>query len=800
MNEADTCREYVLPKLQQAGWDQTPHAIAEQQAITDGRILTLGQTVRRLARKRPDYLLRYAPNQTIAVVEAKRAGKTPATGLQQAKVYAEMLGLRFAYATNGHGIVEFDYGTGQQRTLEYFPSPTELWARLQGGATPTDPAIQAKLLTPYRVVPDKPARYYQEIAINRAFAAILRGQRRVLLTLATGTGKTLIAFQICWRLWQMRWNAKGEYRRPRILFLADRNVLIDDPKDKIFADFGDARHKLEGGVAIKSREMYFATYQALAQDERRPGLYREFAPDFFDLILVDECHRGSARDDSNWREILTYFTPAYQLGMTATPLRDDNRDTYTYFGNPLYTYSLAQGIADGFLAPYRVHRIISAVDAAGWRPYAGQRDRHGQEIPDAEYHTKDFERTVALQARTAAFARHLTDFLKRTSRFDKTIVFCVDQEHALAMQEALVNLNRDLTSQFPDYICRVTSDEGEIGRGHLSRFQDLEKDTPVILTTSKLLTTGVDAPTCKNVVIAQVVNSMTEFKQIIGRGTRVREDYDKLFFNIIDYTGSATRLFADPDFDGEPELATQVEIDAAGRVIDYSAGGEQEHSGIAETGAGEQYDQHTMPTTNSSAGQAHHQTGLPRKYYVDEGAVEIIRETVHELDASGRRLRTISYSEYAGNLVRTLYTDDGELLAQWRNPLQRQAILTTLRERGIDLDELRQVAQQPDADPLDLLCHLAFNAPLYTRRQRAERLQRNQQDFFDHYAPEARAILSAMVEKYTDYGLTQFAFPDILKVAPFADYGNVLEIAAHFGGLGELRAAVDELQALLYAA
>ncbi|MCB0126867.1 MAG: DEAD/DEAH box helicase family protein, partial [Caldilineaceae bacterium] len=340
-------------------------------------------------------------------------------------------------------------------------------------------------------------------------------------TLATGTGKTYIAFQICWRLWTIRWNIQGAYRRPRILFLADRNVLVDDPKDKMFVDFGDARHKIEGGQVIKSREMYFAIYQSLAKDERRPGLFREYDRDFFDLIIVDECHRGSSRDDSNWREILDYFSPAYQLGMTATPLRDDNRDTYAYFGNPLYTYSLAQGIEDGFLAPYRVHRVISEPDAAGWRPYAGQTDRHGRVIPDDEYHTKDFEKVVALRARTEAFARHLTDFLKRTNRFDKTIIFCVDQDHADEMRAALTKLNPDLMQQFPDYICRVTSDEGQIGRGHLSRFQDLETTTPVILTTSKLLTTGVDAPTCKNVVIAQVINSMSEFKQIIGRGTRV---------------------------------------------------------------------------------------------------------------------------------------------------------------------------------------------------------------------------------------------------------------------------------------
>ena len=341
---------------------------------------------------------------------------------------------------------------------------------------------------------------------------------------------------------------------------------MDDPKDKIFAPFGDARHKIEGGVAVFSRELYFATYQSIAKDERRLGLYKEFPPDFFDLIIVDECHRGSAREDSNWREILEYFQPAYQLGMTATPLRTENRDTYLYFGNPVYTYSLKQGIDDGFLAPYRVHRIVTQWDAAGWRPSKDDLDRYGRAIPDEEYRTADFERIVALRARTQAIARHLTDFLKKTDRFAKTIVFCVDQEHASEMRTALNNLNADLVQQYPDYVCRVTADEGDIGRGHMQRFQDVETRTPVILTTSQLLTTGLDAPTCRNVVLVRLVNSMVEFKQIIGRGTRVRDDYGKLWFNILDYTGTATRNFADPAFDGDPAFATQEEIDEYGQT------------------------------------------------------------------------------------------------------------------------------------------------------------------------------------------------------------------------------------------
>jgi type I restriction enzyme R subunit len=531
MNEADTCRTLVRPKLEAAGWDGDKHFYSEQTPFTDGRIIVPGGKPRRLKKKFSDFLLRYTRDITLAVVEAKSEKRPAGDGLQQAKEYATILGLKFAYATNGTEIIEYDFFSRQEQLIERFPTPDELWFRYQQGQGLTTATTNA-LLVPYFHNPKKVPRYYQRIAIDRAVEAILQGKRRCLLTLATGTGKTTVAFQICWRLWTAKWNTKGELdRKPRILFLADRNILVDDPKDKDFAPFGDARWKVENGQAIMSREVYFAIYQAIAKDERRPGLYRKYAPDFFDLVIVDECHRGSARDESNWREILEYFEPAYQLGMTATPLREDNRDTYLYFGNPLYTYSLKQGIEDGFLAPYRVHRVLTTFDAAGWRPNKGQQDIYGREIPDEEYHTKDFERVISLQARTEAIARHLSDFLMKTDRHAKTIVFCVDQEHADQMRRALTNRNTDLVKRLPageEYVARVTADEGSSGRGFLSKFQDPEERYPVILTTSQLLTTGVDAPTCQNVVLVRVIGSMTEFKQIIGRGTRVRDDKGKL--------------------------------------------------------------------------------------------------------------------------------------------------------------------------------------------------------------------------------------------------------------------------------
>ena len=797
MNEADTCREMVRPKLELAGWDQGQHSYVEQTTFTDGRIVVTGGTVRRLKKKRTDFLLRYTRDVTLAVVEAKSVSKPVGTGLQQAKEYAEILGLKFAYATNGREILEFDYLTGHERPLDTFPSPDELWQRFIAGS-PLDQVASQDYLSPSYHLSGKSPRYYQEIAINRAVMAILSGQNRVLLTMATGTGKTVVAFQVCWKLWSAKWNRDREHRRPKILFLADRNVLVDDPKDKTFAPFGDARWKIENGQVVKSRELYFALYQSIAQDQVRPGLYKEYPPDFFDLIVIDECHRGSARDDSNWREILDYFEPAHKLGMTATPLREDNANTYQYFGPAIYTYSLKQGIQDGFLAPYRVHRVVSTYDAAGWRPDQGQLDRFGREIPDDEYHTKDFEKVVALRARTEAIAKHLTKHLKKTDRFAKTIIFCVDQEHADEMRRAINNENADLVADHPDYACRVTSDEGDIGRGHLSRFQELETQTPVILTTSMMLTTGVDAPTCKNVVLARVVESMTEFKQIIGRGTRVRDDYGKLYFSILDYTGSATRLFADRDFDGEPVIETQVQMDDQGDEVN---GTEEVVEGSDQSDENGEMEATDDPEeTNENASDADAIPSPPRKFYVDTGAVTIDTELELELDPEGSQLSLGKIDDYAAEKVRTLCKTLADFRAKWTDSEQRGEIIALFEERGISFDQLASAANQPDADPFDLLCHLAFNAPLRTRRERAEHLRKDKQDFFDEYSPNAKAILEELLTKYAEHGMAQFVLPDALEVSPISGHGNVMEIASFFGGPAQLVEAINRLQALLYAA
>jgi type I restriction enzyme R subunit len=782
ISEADTCRKYVLPKLYAAGW--TDDQISQEKYFTDGRVVPVGRGHVRKPGKRADYLLNYRPGFPIAVVEAKAAYKNPGDGMQQSMDYAQILSLKFAYATNGKGIEEYDFITGRQTSLTAFPPPAELWQRLRADQKLADDGDAEDLLFPFNRElrnPDgtvKRPRYYQEIAINRAVQAIIQGRERILITMATGTGKTFVAMQIVWKLWKTR-------RKCRILYLADRNILVDQAKDRTFTPFGDALHKIQRRP-IKSREVYFAIYQAIADREGRPGLYQRYPPDFFDMIVVDECHRGSARDESNWRQILEYFHHATQIGMTATPLRNDNVDTYRYFGDPIYVYSLAQGIDDGFLAPYRVRRVLTDVDAAGWRPDPGLLDRFGRQVPDGLYETRDFERIVSLLSRTEAVARHLTDYLLKTDRYGKTIIFCVDQEHADDMRKALNNCNTDITHAHPDYVVRVVSDEGKIGRQHLHRFQDPEQDFPVIVTTSKLLSTGVDVPTCRNIVLFKPINSIVEFKQIIGRGTRLFVDEDKLWFTILDYVG-ATRLFADPDFDGYPELTAEEVINEQGEVISRTeTGAAVEAAEMAEEGA--------------EPAIADDSEGEPRKYYVDGAQVHIIRDMVQELDPQGKRLRVRRFDDYTREQVRTLYGDAGKIRSAWRNPDQRAVVISELESRGIFFEQLAEATGQPDADPFDLLIHVAFNAPLRSRRERAEAVRREHKDFFDTYGPQAREVLDYLLDKYTDHGVAQLTDLHILELPDVPVPGTVIEIADLFGGVEDLKDATRRLQDLIYAA
>jgi type I restriction enzyme, R subunit len=778
-SEADTCRKEVTPKLYAAEWKD--EQILEQRTFTDGKIIVLGKVAKRETPKKADYILRIGQNFPIAVIEAKKKYKTAAAGMQQAKDYAETLDCRFAYATNGAEIVEFDFITGLETIIAQYPTPQELWSRLQA-AEPIAEGVKDILLKPLNPNLGKAPRYYQEIAVNRAIQAILEGKKRLLLTLATGTGKTSVAFQIIYKLWNNRWNTTGEHRRPKVLFLADRKVLVDDPYSKDFAVFGDARASIFDDGATTSREIYFSTYQSLAESEAREGMFRQFPHNFFDLVVIDECHRGSATDDSNWRMILDYFAPAVKLGLTATPLRQDNKDTYAYFGNPLYIYSLRQGIEDGFLAPYIVRRVVTEADATGWRPQAGQTDAHGNVIPDDVYLTPDFEHTLSLLPRTKAVARHLTDHLKKYGRLDKTIIFCHDQEHADQMRRELSNHNADLVKQNPNYVVRIVSDEGEWGKGLLGKFMDIEQDFPVIVTTSKLLSTGVDVPTCKNIVLFRMVNSMTEFKQIIGRGTRVREDKDKLFFTILDYTGSATRNFADPDFDGEPPLITSEEINEEGEVLEGTFVEKR-----VETPPADWTDEQIEGFADES--EQH------RKYYVIDGEVTIVAESVQILDTRGK-LRTVQFTQYAKEQVSTLFTDAKAFQTAWADPEQRENIVAELEGRGISLEQLSDITKLTDADPFDMLCFVAFDLKPMTRRERAERVRKAAS--LATYTNGAREIIELILDKYVQFGLTELN-AGVLEVKPISDKGNITEIATLFGGAPNLLRALDDIQKLLYA-
>ena len=792
--ERDTCRDYVLPLLTGAGW--TDDQIQEQFPITDGRIVRVGKKHRRGDALRADYVLEYVPGMPIAVVEAKRAYSIPGKGLQQAKNYAQLLDLPFGYSTNGRGIVEDDRDTGLENDrLTAFPGPDELWARYRAWKGIVEDSVANGLVLPFnRALRNadgtvKEPRYYQRTAINRSVEAILRGDKRLLLTMATGTGKTFVSMQIVWKLWQSGWRPS---RNPRVLYLADRNILVDQPIEREYKPaFGSGDNtpiwKLQG-EAKAGREIYFALYQALADTGEDPsGLFRSFTPDFFDLVIVDECHRGSARAESSWRAILNYFTPATQLGMTATPKRDETADSYEYFGDPIFEYSLAQGIDDGFLAPYRVRRVVLSPDAHGWAPGAGQLDLFGKEIPEGLYTTNDFERVVSLLTRTEAAAKHLTEYLRRTDRWAKTIVFCVDQEHADQMRRALHNANADLTTQYPNYVVRIVSEEGEIGKGHLSHFADTETDVPVIATTSQLLSTGVDLPTVRNIVLFRTVGSMALFKQMIGRGTRLFPDEDKLSFEIIDYSG-ATALFEDPEFDGPPERVVHEQIDEEGSIVDDTVVEEPEplfDSGDSDVAT-------IAPDDLDAEARV--------KLYVDDLLVWVMAEAIYQLDPETDRLRLVEYRDFVADVVRTLFPEPNDLRSRWVSRVGRQDVLDELAARGIDAAELADRTALVDADPLDVLVHLAWNQPLATRTDRARRVRKEHADFFEEYRPEAREVLTRLLEKYAEHGISQLDDLGVLEVPPISALGSPMEIASRFGSSESLRQAVAKLGELLYVA
>lgn len=783
LSERDICTKYITPALTAAGWDVLSQ-VREEVSFTKGRVVVRGKLTSRGEPKRADYILFYKPNIPIAVIEAKDNRHAVGAGMQQGLEYAATLDLPFVFSTNGDGFLEHDRtktkGTIEREVaLDAFPSPSELWARYcawKGIGEAERPVVEQDFFSDGS---GKGTRYYQLIAINRTIEAIAKGQRRVLLVMATGTGKTVTAFHIIWRLW------KAGVKK-RILFLADRNILVDQARTNDFKAFGQAMTKITNRQADKSYEVYLALYQAVTGSDEAKNIYRQFSPDFFDLVVIDECHRGSAAEDSAWREILDYFNNATHIGLTATPKETKEVSNITYFGEPIYTYSLKQGIEDGFLAPYKVVRIDLDKDLTGWRPEKGKHDKYGQEIEDRVYNQRDFDKTLVLDQRTQLVARKVSEFLKATDRFAKTIVFCDDIDHAERMRQALVNENADLVSQFEKYVMRITGDNAE-GKAELDNFILPEKRIPTIVTTSKLLTTGVDAQTCKLIVLDQRIQSMTEFKQIIGRGTRINEDYDKLWFTIMDFK-KATELFADKDFDGEPVVIYEPKGEDSPVPPDDIDSEDDGDSGDEGDVLIDPYPPDITITDPPTGGRV--------KYHVNDVPVWVVAERVQYYGKDGK-LITESLKDYTRKAVREEFASLDDFLARWTQSEQKQAIIKELEQHGVLLEALAEEVGK-ELDPFDLVCHVAFDRPPLTRKERAEQVKKR--DCFTKFGEQARAVLDALLDKYADAGVAVLEDRKFLRNDPLNQFGTVVEIMDLFGGKAEYDAALRALESELYAA
>lgn len=779
LTEADIRTKFITPAIvgeTSEKWNVMTQ-IREETYFTKGRVIVRGKMVKRGEAKKADYLLFFKPNLPIAVVEAKDNNYSVGAGMQQALEYAEILDIPFAYSSNGDAFLEHDR-TGISGVVEreiplgQFPTPEELWARYRQakGYSPTQEIIATQDY--FDDGSGKAPRYYQHIAINRTVDAIARGENRILLVMATGTGKTYTAFQIIWRLWKSG-------AKKRILFLVDRNILADQTKTNDFKPFGQAMTKITNRTVDKSYEIYLSLYQAVTGTEEERNIYKQFSPDFFDLIVIDECHRGSAAEDAAWHDVLKYFSSATQIGLTATPKETKDVSNIHYFGDPIYTYSLRQGISDGFLAPYKVVRIGLDKDLEGWRPEKGKVDKYGQQIEDREYNERDFDRNLILEKRAVTVAAKITEFLKATDRYAKTIVFCENIDHAERMRQALVNANADLAAANKRYVMRITGDNDE-GKAQLDNFIDPESTFPVIATTSQLMSTGVDAQTCHLIVLDKSINSMTEFKQIIGRGTRINEDYNKFFFTIMDFK-RATSLFADPDFDGEP---VQIYTPGPGDSPvppDEPPGGDE---GDSDGGPYETPGIFDPPGTGEG----------PTKYYVDDVEVTVVTERVQYLDEHGK-LITESLKDYTRKTVRKTYVSLNAFLNAWNDADRKQAIIEELMSHGVFLDELAEQVGR-DYDAFDLVCHVAFDQPPLTRHERAARVKKR--NVFAKYGDQTRAVLDALLEKYTDGGVKSVESLDILKVDPLTGFGTPVEIVKLFGGKDHYLAAIRELETELY--
>jgi type I restriction enzyme, R subunit len=792
LSERDICTKFITPALEKAGWDIATQ-IREEFPLTKGRIIVRGKLFSRAQHKRADYVLFHKPNLPIAVIEAKDNTHGLADGMQQGLGYAELLQVPFVFSSNGDGFlfhnkIAKDGVIERELALDEFPSADVLWqwwAEHQG-LTPQ----QRELVTQdyYSDGGNKTPRYYQLLAINKAIEAIAKGQKRILLVMATGTGKTYTAFQVIWRLWKSR-------AKKRILFLADRNILVDQTMTNDFKPFGSAMTKIQKRQANKSYEIYLSLYQAVSGTEEERNIYKQFSRDFFDLIVIDECHRGSAAADSAWREILEYFSSATQIGLTATPKETKEISNIDYFGEPIYTYSLRQGIDDGFLAPYKVVRIDLDKDLTGWRPDKGMVDKHGNEIEDRIYNQRDFDRNLVLEKRTQLVAKKVSDFLKQTNRFDKTIVFCDNIDHAERMRQALVNENADLVAENSKYVMRITGDNDE-GKLELDNFIFPESKYPVIATTSKLMTTGIDAQTCKLIVLDQRIQSMTEFKQIIGRGTRINEDYNKYYFTILDFK-KATELFADPEFDGDPVQIYEPKGDASPvPPEDDSARPEGE-----EIPAG-----HTDPSSQQSSWTGESELGgedgdgRVRRYVVGNVDVKVVAERVQYFDANGK-LITESLKEYTRKALGKEYESLDNFLRHWNSAEKKQAIIEELANQGVLFEALAEEVSDHSGkifDSFDLLCHVAWDQPPLTRRERAEQVKKRH--YFAKYGEKAQRVLETLLDKYADEGLGPIEKTEILSIAPFTELGTPVELVRAFGGLVHYQQAINELESALYSA
>ena len=764
LTEEDVKFRYIDPAIENIGWSKSQ--INKEYYFTDGQIKVSGKKVRRARGKKADYLLKSSHGEIpLAVIEAKDLTQSVGSGMQQAIEYAKILDIPFAYSSNGNGFLEHDFFTGQERELKLdeFPSESELWDRyLKGKGFNRE---QEDIISePYYYAPfnTKTPRYYQRIAIQRTIEAISKGQKRILLVMATGTGKTYTAFQIIHRLWKQR-------KVKRVLYLADRNILIDQTMQQDFKPFEEVMTKIKGRELDSAYEIYMSLYHQLAGDENEEP-FREFKKDFFDLILVDEAHRGSAKEDSQWRKILEYFSSAIQIGMTATPKETKYVSNIEYFGEPVYTYSLKQGIDDGFLAPYKVIRVNLDKDLEGWRPYSGQLDMYGQEIEDREYGSKDFDRNIIIDERTKMVAKRITKWLHDNGRFSKTIIFCVDIDHAERMRQALVNENTDLVKENEKYIMRITGDN-DYGKAQLDYFIDPFEIYPTVVTTSKLLSTGVDVKTARLIVLDNNINSMTEFKQIIGRGTRLYPDQDKYYFTIMDFR-NVTRLFADESFDGDPvsifEPKDIDDVEGETSVDDFDL--DVEYVEPEEI------------------------VGDHKKYRVNNVDVTILSERVQYYDKDGK-LITESLVDYTRKNILNEYATMDDFIHMWTEAEKKTAIIEELLERGVFLDALRDESKT-DYDDFDLILHIAYDKKPLTKSERVKKVK--EKGYLDKYSEVCKDVLSSLLEKYMDGGINDLEDTKILETHPFSEIGSPARIARLFGGRNNYLQAVQELQQQLY--